>query len=60
MAVPKHKVSKSKGRMRRTHQKIEAPTLTECPECGEARLPHHACLECGTYKGREVLQKDED
>ncbi|MEE4356428.1 MAG: 50S ribosomal protein L32 [Desulfococcaceae bacterium] len=60
MAVPKHKVSKSKGRKRRTHQKTEAPNITECPECGEARLPHHACLECGTYKGRDVLQQDED
>ncbi|MGE0086418.1 MAG: 50S ribosomal protein L32 [Desulfococcaceae bacterium] len=60
MAVPKHKISKSKGRMRRTHQKVDAPAITTCPECGEASLPHHACLKCGTYKGRAVLKTDED
>lgn len=60
MAVPKRKTSKSKRDKRRTHQKISGPNTTECPECGEAKLPHHACPECGTYKGRTVQDVDED
>ncbi|MDM8517802.1 50S ribosomal protein L32 [Desulfobacterales bacterium HSG16] len=55
MAVPKRKTSKSKRDKRRTHQKTEAPNLTTCPQCGEAMLPHHACAECGNYKGRQVV-----
>jgi len=59
MAVPKRKKSKSKRDKRRTHQKIAAPNLTRCPQCGEARLPHHACPSCGTYKGRTVIKTEE-
>ena len=59
MAVPKHKVSKSRRDKRRTHQKTGAPHVTSCPECGEARLPHHACPECGVYKGRNVKETSE-
>ena len=36
MAVPKRKTSKSKRDKRRTHQKLDAPALSTCPECGEA------------------------
>lgn len=60
MALPKRKISKSRRDKRRTHQKIEGPQTTECPECGEATLPHHACPSCGTYKGRKVVETDED
>ena len=56
MAVPKRKKSKSKRDKRRTHQKVSAPNLTSCPQCGDARLPHHACPSCGTYKGRTVVE----
>ncbi|MEE8552295.1 MAG: 50S ribosomal protein L32 [Desulfobacterales bacterium] len=56
MAVPKRKTSKSKRNKRRTHQKVAIPNLTRCPQCGEARLPHHACPSCGTYKGRTVIE----
>lgn len=59
MAVPKRKTSKSKRDKRRTHQKTDGPTLTECPQCGEARLPHHACPECGYYKDRNVLDVED-
>ncbi len=59
MAVPKRRTSKSRRDKRRTHQKIDGPTLTECPQCGEARLPHHACPECGYYKDRNVLEKED-
>jgi large subunit ribosomal protein L32 len=60
MAVPKRKKSKSKRDKRRTHQKAVAPTLSTCPQCGEATLPHHACPSCGTYKGRTVIEVEEE
>ena len=60
MAVPKHKVSKSKRDKRRTHQKTAVPTTTTCPDCGEPIQPHHACPQCGTYKGRQVIDTKED
>jgi large subunit ribosomal protein L32 len=60
MAVPKRKKSKSKRDKRRTHQKTSAPNLTNCPECGEAKLPHHACPSCGYYKGRKVVDTEAD
>lgn len=60
MAVPKRKTSKSKRDMRRTHKKLDGPSLTTCPECGEAVQPHHACAGCGAYKGRNVMDREEE
>ncbi|MEE8398555.1 MAG: 50S ribosomal protein L32 [Desulfobacterales bacterium] len=59
MPVPKRKTSKSKRDMRRTHQKIAGPAVVACPQCGEAKLPHHACPSCGMYKGRTIVEKEE-
>ncbi|RLC47719.1 MAG: 50S ribosomal protein L32 [Candidatus Cloacimonadota bacterium] len=56
MAVPKRKTSKSRKRKRRTHYKISAPTLTECSHCGEPKLPHNLCMNCGYYKGKQILE----
>ena len=59
MAVPKRRTSKSKKRMRRTHFKAVAPTLSPCPKCGEARVPHRVCPNCGYYKGvRRLVIED--
>jgi large subunit ribosomal protein L32 len=60
MAVPKRKKSKSKRDKRRTHQKLTAPNLSTCPECGEAIRSHHACPSCGYYKGRKVVDTEEE
>ena len=59
MALPKRKKSKSRRDKRRTHQKTDAPNLSSCPECGEAKLPHHACPSCGYYKGRKAVETEE-
>jgi large subunit ribosomal protein L32 len=59
MALPKRKKSKSRRDKRRTHQKTDAPNLSTCPECGEAKLPHYACPSCGYYKGRKVVDTEE-
>ncbi len=52
MAVPKFKTSKSKKRKRRTHDKIEAPTLSRCLNCGLSTPPHSVCQACGHYPTR--------
>jgi len=55
MAVPKKKTSKSRKNMRRAHDFLTTPTLSICPNCKAAKLPHCACLACGKYKGKEVI-----
>jgi large subunit ribosomal protein L32 len=57
MAVPKRRKSRSKRDMRRAHwvRSIRVPTLTACPNCGEAKLPHRVCPSCGYYKGRQII-----
>lgn len=59
MAVPARKISKTSGRMRRTHYKLDAVTVTKCSNCGASIKPHRACPECGFYKGKEVIKKEE-
>ena len=60
MAVPKRKTSKSKRDMRRTHKKTAGPNLTTCAQCGEPKRQHHVCQSCGTYRGRNFIDTDED
>jgi len=55
MAVPKYRTSRSKARMRRSHQKMKSITSSECPHCHETKLPHRACPHCGYYNGMEVV-----
>jgi len=60
MAVPKRRTSKSKKRKRRTHHKAALPTLAPCPKCGEMRIPHRVCPNCGYYRGeRRIAIEDE-
>lgn len=40
---------------RRSHHALKAPALSVCKNCGALHRPHHMCLECGFYKGRQVI-----
>lgn len=55
MALPKGKVSKSRGRMRRTHWKLSAPGIVKCPRCQQMKLSHRVCKHCGYYDGKQVI-----
>ena len=55
MAVPFRKVSKTRGRKRRTHYTISENTTVKCPKCGEIKKPHRVCPNCGTYKNKEYI-----
>lgn len=57
-AVPFHRVSKTRKRMRRAHNALTANGTVTCPNCNETIRPHRVCPKCGFYKGKEVVKKD--
>ena len=59
MAHPKRRSSKQRHRLRRTHFALTEPAMAKCPRCGAVGRPHVVCENCGYYKGRKVLAKDE-
>ena len=42
-----------------THDKAVAPTLALCPNCGAWHIYHTVCGECGYYRGKQAIVKDE-
>ena len=54
-ALPKRKVSRHRRGNRRRHQYITAPDLVKCPNCGTMTRSYRACVECGQYRGRQVV-----
>lgn len=59
MATPKKKISKARGGSRRSQTSIKKSSLTECKNCGEIKRPHHVCLSCGSYNGKNVVKPAE-
>jgi large subunit ribosomal protein L32 len=55
MAVQQNRKSKSKKNMRRSHHRVEVPTLVLC-KCGENTLPHTICPSCGSYRGKQYME----
>lgn len=47
--------TKSQRNRTRSHHALKAKVLAKCPKCGEGVLSHRACGNCGTYKGRKVV-----
>ena len=57
-AVPFRKVSKTRKRMRRSHNAMEIPGMTNCSNCWEMIKPHRVCPKCGSYKGKVEVTKE--
>ena len=57
MAVPKKRTGKSAQAHRRANWKGSVPETTICGNCGATVLTHTVCMECGTYKGKQVSKK---
>lgn len=60
--TPKRRHPKASGRKRysmyqfRIRRKLKnRVSLVTCANCKKERLTHHACLACGFYRGRKVL-----
>lgn len=55
MAVPKNRHTKSRRDRKRSHLKLQAAAIVRCSKCSAPSMPHVMCENCGTYKGREVV-----
>lgn len=60
MAVPKRKTTPSKRGMRRAHDSLSGPAYVEDKDTGELRRPHHVDLKTGMYRGKQILNVEED
>jgi large subunit ribosomal protein L32 len=60
MPVPKRKKPRTRTRSRKAQwfASVKTPAYATCPQCKKPKLPHRACLNCGTYAGRQVLEVD--
>jgi len=59
MAVQKSRKTPSRRGMRRSHDSLEASTLSIEPTTGETHLRHHISPD-GYYRGRKVIDTNND
>ncbi len=61
MANPRRKISRSKRDHRRANWmgNLISTSLSTCPNCGEPKQSHRACLSCGYYKGQKAFTPTE-
>jgi len=60
MPVPKRRTPQARKNKRRSHDSIRATQTVVCRQCGHAALPHTVCGNCGHYRGRKVLDVEEE
>lgn len=47
--------TKSHTGNRRSHHGLKSPRLSTCANCEAQHIRHTVCEECGTYRGRKVI-----
>ena len=65
--VPKYKKTKRKTRQQHAAFAYKAKVrligmvnLIDCPKCKQKTLNHHACKNCGYYKGKKILDLNKE
>ena len=59
MPNPKRRHSKQRRDKRRTHWKIDGPATGKCSNCGQPKMHHRMCPNCGHYDGRQIVEAKE-
>ncbi|HHJ39189.1 MAG: 50S ribosomal protein L32 [Methylothermaceae bacteria B42] len=59
MAVQQNRKTRSKRGMRRAHDSLKSPALSQDPLTGETHLRHHVSPD-GYYRGKRVIEIKEE
>ncbi|MBC8481997.1 MAG: 50S ribosomal protein L32 [Planctomycetes bacterium] len=54
--LPKKKISRTRTRTRRSHHSLKPVNYSLCKQCGQAKLPHAACQNCGYLNPKITLE----
>ncbi|OQY46533.1 MAG: 50S ribosomal protein L32 [Anaerolineaceae bacterium 4572_78] len=58
--LPKRRISRRRQANKRArYLRIKMPHLIPCPECNILRIAHTVCMNCGKYKGKEIIPIEE-
>jgi large subunit ribosomal protein L32 len=49
------RATRSHRNNRRSHHALVGVRVSKCADCGTQHLRHRACLNCGKYRGRAVI-----
>jgi large subunit ribosomal protein L32 len=49
------RITHGKTGSRRSHHKLEPPRLSRCGNCSAMHKRHNACLACGQYRGKMII-----
>lgn len=60
MPVPARKLSRSKGRRRRSHDHMNPINVGSCEKCKSPSVSHRVCPGCGFYNGRQAIEHSKD
>ncbi|MGH7657133.1 MAG: 50S ribosomal protein L32 [Gemmatimonadales bacterium] len=60
MAVPKRRTSKARKRSRRGNHAAPSMATQPCPRCTSPKLPHRVCGTCGYYRGRKMIEVEDE
>ncbi|MBU0646068.1 50S ribosomal protein L32 [Patescibacteria group bacterium] len=55
MGLPGHRRTSSDKRRRSAHFALKKAVLGVCAKCQKPVRPHHACANCGEYRGRQTV-----
>ena len=58
--LPVQKTSKARKRKRRAHHALKPIHYVSCPQCGNHKLPHAACDNCGYVNPSLALAVKQD
>lgn len=56
MPVPRKRKSNSRRKQQRSHDALDRPASSKCPNCNGPRVPHRVCPSCGGYGDRTVVE----
>lgn len=55
MPNPKRRHCSTRRDKRRAHDALTVKSRSSCAQCGDPKLPHRVCTNCGHYAGKKVL-----